>query len=133
MGTLLCRKIVKSIIKSAFYTCYQISSVDLAYKLHGEKKGSLPILVLHGLLGSKRNWESLSRKMFEIIDRTVMAVDARNHGESEHHDTHTYFDLASDVKHLMVKLSVDRAELVGHSMGGRTAMVLALNEVFTLD
>lgn len=104
--------------------------VALAYKVHGDTTFyQTPIIVLHGLLGSKKNWESMSKRINDSTSMSVIAVDARNHGESPHESTHSYKDLASDVRELLVKLSIKEALVLGHSMGGRTAMVLALMEV----
>ncbi|KAM3963985.1 sn-1-specific diacylglycerol lipase ABHD11-like [Aphomia sociella] len=105
------------------------SAVNLAYVIHGKiSEGETPIFELHGLLGSKRNWKSMSNKIASTMQKCVIAVDARNHGESPHDSSHTYHDLASDIVLLMNKLSVKQADIIGHSMGGRTAMVLALSE-----
>lgn len=107
------------------------NAVDLAHKIHGPSvsDSNTPIFVLHGLLGSKKNWDSMSKKISSATQKTVVAADARNHGESPHDSSHTYNDLASDVSFLMSKLTVSKAHVIGHSMGGRTAMVLALSEV----
>lgn len=107
------------------------STVDLAYKIHGKPASvdSTPIVLLHGLLGSKKNWDSMSKRIASATQKTVIAADARNHGESPHNDSHDYLDLASDVSELMNKLTITNAIVIGHSMGGRTGMVLALNEV----
>ncbi|CAH2266218.1 jg17804 [Pararge aegeria aegeria] len=106
------------------------SAVDLAYKVHGTLESSEePVVIIHGLLGSKKNWESMSKKINTATQKTVIAVDVRNHGESPHASSHTYPDLASDVSSLITKLSIKQAVIIGHSMGGRTAMVLALSEV----
>ncbi|XP_050667624.1 protein ABHD11-like [Leptidea sinapis] len=106
------------------------TAVDLAYKVHG--KGSFnndtPVIVIHGLLGMKKNWESVSKNINESINRSVVAVDVRNHGHSPHTATHTYPELAADISKLMEKLSIKRADIIGHSMGGRTGMALALTE-----
>lgn len=109
-----------------------VRSVALAYKVHGDTTFyQTPIIVLHGFLGSKRNWDSMSKRINDSTSVSVIAVDARNHGESPHVSTHSYKDLASDVHELLVKLSIKEALVLGHSMGGRTAMVLALMEVNT--
>ncbi|KAJ2942875.1 hypothetical protein O0L34_g15065 [Tuta absoluta] len=104
------------------------STVDLAHKIYGQLNGRPPIIILHGLLGSKRNWNSMSQRLKETNNTTVIAVDARNHGESPHAPSHKYVELAADVKRLMEKLKIKEAVVLGHSMGGRTAMVLALTE-----
>lgn len=85
-------------------------------------------MVLHGLLGSKRNWESMC-KMIASLNRKVVAVDSRNHGESPHDSSHTYPELASDVSKVIDTLALKQPVVIGHSMGGRTAMALALTEV----
>ncbi|KOB66720.1 putative abhydrolase domain containing 11, partial [Operophtera brumata] len=106
------------------------SAVDLAHKVHGPPvtDANTPIIVLHGVLGSKKNWQSMSKMLSSATKKTVVTADARNHGESPHDDSHSYQDLASDVSLLMSKLTISKAHVIGHSMGGRTAMVLALTE-----
>lgn len=115
-------KLVSSIIRTA---------VDLTYKVHGKSPSadSNTVVVLHGLLGSKKNWESVSVKIAQEMNCSVIVADIRNHGESPHAEDHTYKELASDVSKLIEKLAINQATLLGHSMGGRTAMVLALTEV----
>lgn len=106
------------------------TAVDLAHKIHGKSPtDGIPVFVLHGLLGSKKNWESMSKRIASTLQRSVIATDIRNHGESPHESSHSYIDLAADVSQLMSKLSVSKADVIGHSMGGRTGMVLALTEV----
>ncbi|CAK1541549.1 unnamed protein product [Leptosia nina] len=105
-------------------------AVDLVYKVHGKENYSIaPVIAIHGLLGMKKNWESVSKKINENTSKTVLTVDVRNHGESPHTESHTYPELASDILQLMTKLSIKTSHVVGHSMGGRTGMVLALTEV----
>ncbi|XP_023951054.2 protein ABHD11-like [Bicyclus anynana] len=70
----------------------------------------------------------MSKRINAATQKPVIAVDARNHGESPHADSHTYPDLASDVSHLISQLSIKQAAIIGHSMGGRTGMVIALSE-----
>lgn len=103
--------------------------VDLAYKVHGNLGSNPSIIVLHGLLGSKKNWESMCKRISAHTSSAVVAADLRNHGESPHDSSHSYQALASDVSQLMTKLSIKDASIIGHSMGGRTGMVLALTEV----
>ncbi|CAH0595412.1 unnamed protein product [Chrysodeixis includens] len=105
------------------------SALDLAYKVYGPSPTSgTPILVLHGLLGSKRNWNNVCNQLTASMNTSVIAVDARNHGDSPHDSSHTYLELASDVSKLITSLSLNSAVLIGHSMGGRTGMALALTE-----
>ncbi|CAG9559024.1 unnamed protein product [Danaus chrysippus] len=88
----------------------------------------VPVVIIHGLLGSKKNWETMSKKISVATSKAVIAVDMRNHGESPHTDSHTYPELASDVLELINKLSISRTDIIGHSMGGRTGMVVALTK-----
>lgn len=64
-----------------------------------------------------------------IFNRSVVGTDLRNHGDSPHANTHTYPELAADVVQLMGKLTISKCSFIGHSMGGRTAMAVALTEV----
>ena len=86
--------------------------------------GARPLLIAHGLFGSARNWGSIARTL--AADRPVLAADMRNHGESFWADTHTYADLAGDLSEV-IDAHGGRADVAGHSMGGKAAMVLALS------
>lgn len=82
-----------------------------------------PLVIAHGLYGSARNWNVISKRM---SDRgQVIAVDMRNHGESPWSDSHTYLDLASDLADVIETLDTP-VDVLGHSMGGKAAMMLAL-------
>lgn len=59
----------------------------------------------------------------------VLTLDARNHGSSPHCDIITYPTMSNDVRHLLQQLNISSCVLIGHSMGGKTAMTLALQEV----
>lgn len=96
----------------------------LHYKSWGEQKG-IPLVILHGLLGSLGNWESLARKWGE--DFWVVGVDQRNHGKSPHADSISYEEMSDDLKELLASLNIDSCNLLGHSMGGKTAMFFALS------
>ena len=82
-----------------------------------------PLLVVHGLYGSARNWGVVCRKL--SAERPVHAVDNRNHGESDWRDTHSYLDLAHDLAEV-IEAEFGKVDLLGHSMGGKAAMTLAL-------
>jgi pimeloyl-ACP methyl ester carboxylesterase len=84
-----------------------------------------PLIILHGLLGSLDNWHSLSKTFASSFK--VLAVDLRNHGRSPHSDTFTYEAMAEDVIELLDDQHIDSAHLIGHSMGGKVAMTLALS------
>ncbi|RKP03668.1 hypothetical protein CXG81DRAFT_8182, partial [Caulochytrium protostelioides] len=85
-----------------------------------------PIVVLHGLFGSKQNWRSLSKTLAAACGTTVHALDLRNHGDSPHTDVHDYPHMARDVKGYLDARGLERAHIVGHSMGGKVAMHFAL-------
>jgi esterase len=82
-----------------------------------------PLIILHGLFGSSDNWLSISRTLSDHYH--VITVDLRNHGQSFHHPSHRYPDLAGDVADLIHHLNLDQVVVVGHSMGGKVAMQLA--------
>ena len=94
----------------------------LAYSRFGEGNES-NVVILHGLLGSKRNWFGIGKSLADLGFH-VWLIDLRNHGESEWSDKHTYFDLAEDVKKLLEEQGIVNSVLIGHSMGGKAAMVL---------
>jgi len=83
------------------------------------------LLILHGLFGSLDNWNSLGRQFAE--QRQVILVDQRNHGRSFHADEMNYKDMADDVVRLLDELGLASVDLLGHSMGGKTAMTLAIH------
>ncbi|XP_060085606.1 protein ABHD11-like [Ylistrum balloti] len=104
------------------------SAVKLAHHIYkSEEKGSdkTSVVVMHGLMGSSNNWRSLSKVLCET-GRKVIAVDARNHGESPHSEHMNYFLMSDDVLRLMDGLGEERVNLIGHSMGGKVFMTLAL-------
>ncbi len=84
-----------------------------------------PLLIAHGLFGTGRNWGVIARRLADIRD--VYAVDMRNHGESPHMATHSYPDLAADLAEVARHIGAP-VDLLGHSMGGKAAMQLALTE-----
>lgn len=85
--------------------------------------GALPLVIAHGLYGSGRNWGVIARRLADVRD--VVAVDMRNHGASPRSDRHSYPDLAEDLAQVIDGLG-GQADVLGHSMGGKAAMQLAL-------
>ena len=82
-----------------------------------------PTLIAHGLFGSARNWGVIAKR---LSDRgPVAAVDMRNHGDSPREDDHSYAALAQDLSEVIAS-NWGQADVVGHSMGGKAAMVCAL-------
>ena len=96
--------------------------MQLNYKAYG--KGH-PLIILHGLLGSLDNWHSIARKL--ASDYRVFLVDQRNHGKSPHTDEMSYSAMAEDLKEFLQEHGLASAYVVGHSMGGKTAMQFALS------
>lgn len=96
--------------------------MKLHYSIKGEGE---PVILLHGLFGSLDNLGSLARALSDNYE--VVSVDMRNHGRSPHSPSMKYDELATDVIELMDALSIKQAYLFGHSMGGKTAMQVALN------
>ncbi|QDC09073.1 alpha/beta fold hydrolase [Oceanicola sp. D3] len=81
------------------------------------------LLIAHGLFGSARNWNVIAKRLSG--PRPVISVDMRNHGESPWFDSHSYADLAGDLAEV-IEAEGAPVDLLGHSMGGKSAMVLAL-------
>jgi esterase len=85
--------------------------------------GALPLVIAHGLYGSGRNWGVIARRLAD--QRDVVAVDMRNHGASGWTASHSYPELAEDLAKVIASLG-GKVDLLGHSMGGKAAMQLAL-------
>jgi esterase len=87
-----------------------------------------PLVILHGLFGTLDNWQTLARRWADEAGLRVISVDLRNHGRSFHSPEHSYALMAQDVLALLDHLAIDPAHLtvLGHSMGGKVAMTLAL-------
>lgn len=97
--------------------------VDLAYRAYGEGPA---VVLLHGLLGAGRNWTQIAKRL--AGQYRVLAADLRNHGDSPWAETMGYEEMALDVRRLLEREGHERAAIVGHSMGGKVAMALALLE-----
>lgn len=94
-------------------------------ELHFAAAGSgAPLLILHGLFGSGKNWHSLMRRFAQ--DFEVYSVDLRNHGQSFHSSEMNYQLMADDVARLIDRLGLGDCRILGHSMGGKVAMTLAI-------
>ena len=94
--------------------------MQLEYKNYGET--GPPVIILHGLLGSSKNWHTAARKLAEECRVTVPSL--RNHGGSPH-GRHGLDEMVGDVLHWLDQQDVSRVFLLGHSMGGMVAMALA--------
>jgi len=96
--------------------------MELNYKSFG---AGYPIIILHGLFGTLDNWQTIAKKLAE--NYTVYIIDLRNHGRSTHDDRFDYEVMADDLQAFMESHWIYEAHIIGHSMGGKTAMQFALN------
>lgn len=96
--------------------------MQLNYKVFGEGE---PLIILHGLLGSLDNWQTLAKQYAEHF--TVFIVDLRNHGKSPHSDEFSYDLMVEDILNFCNENFIYRCHLLGHSMGGKVAMQFALS------
>jgi esterase len=99
--------------------------MHLAETVHGPATARPPLLIAHGLFGSARNWSAIGKRL--ALHRQVIAVDMRNHGDSPRSPAHDYPSMAADLAETIAAHG-GRADVLGHSMGGKAAMVLALTE-----
>lgn len=97
-------------------------TIELYTKIAGSGP---PLIILHGLFGSWENWGSQARQLSEHY--TVYAMDLRNHGRSPHSDEMNYPAMVEDVRLTMATHGIESATVIGHSMGGKTAMLLSLS------
>jgi len=97
--------------------------MQLNYRQYSDQ--GKPLIILHGLFGSLANWGWHCKQLAGSY--AVVGVDLRNHGDSPHTNEMSYSLMAEDVKQLMGLLQLDDCLLIGHSMGGKVAMQLALS------
>jgi pimeloyl-ACP methyl ester carboxylesterase len=90
-----------------------------------------PLVLLHGLFGSARNWGAVQKAL--AGDYRVVALDLRNHGASPHAPGMDYAAQAADVAETLATLGIERAVVLGHSMGGKVAMMLALMQPESIE
>lgn len=102
--------------------------MQLNFKVFGEGH---PLFILHGLLGSLDNWQTIAKNLAN--NYKVFTVDQRNHGRSPHTDSMDYQSMAADVQDLMEQEELGSTHIIGHSMGAKTAMQLALNAPEKID
>jgi pimeloyl-ACP methyl ester carboxylesterase len=94
-------------------------------KLNYREMGSGPcVIIVHGLMGSASNWQGIAKRLAD--DYRVLTVDLRNHGDSPHDDDMSYAAMVEDLVEFMQDHCPGKAFLVGHSMGGKAVMALAL-------
>ncbi len=98
-----------------------MNNMKLFYKKYGDAGD--PVFILHGVFGMLDNWHNIARKL--SADYTVYTVDQRNHGHSPHAPSMLYEEMADDLAELLNALQISSAHILGHSMGGKTAMKFA--------
>lgn len=116
-------------IRNNFNAVVPVKLAYISYEsMNGNKNASKhPIIIMHGLFGSKNNWNTLSKTIHQQTDRKVITIDARNHGDSPHSTEMSYSHMAQDIVQLMNDLGFSKATLIGHSMGGSAVMYVALH------
>ncbi|CAN5145828.1 alpha/beta fold hydrolase [soil metagenome] len=90
-----------------------------------ESGDGAPVVILHGLFGSSDNWFTLAKKLSE--KNKVYLLDLRNHGNSFHAEEFNYQVMAQDVLNFLEEHKIKQPVIIGHSMGGKVAMTIALN------
>ena len=96
--------------------------MESAYRYFGGE-GKPPLVILHGLFGSSRNWQAVAPHLVRHYE--VFALDLRNHGESPHTETMDYSEMLDDLRQWLDHQDLDPVSLLGHSLGGKVAMAMA--------
>ncbi len=94
--------------------------MELFYRKEGNGP---PLVIIHGLYGSSDNWVNMGRRLAE--NYTVYMIDQRNHGRSPFTEEHTYNTMRDDLAEFFEQQQIEKASILGHSMGGKTAMWFA--------
>lgn len=97
----------------------------LSYSEFGTATDVPPLLIVHGLYGSGRNWGVIAKRLSD--QRRVVTVDMRNHGDSPRAPSHSYPEMARDLAEVIRHIG-GPMDVCGHSMGGKAAMMLALQD-----
>ncbi|XP_059163177.1 protein ABHD11-like [Physella acuta] len=114
-----------------------VAHVQVSYTTYPDHKNTIdvkktPLIFLHGLYGAKGHLHSLSKHLASD-GRKVITYDARNHGDSQHTPELNYDCMADDLEGLIKDLKLTNVAVMGHSMGGKTAMTLALTKPETVN
>ncbi len=108
--------------------------MSLFFRTVGEGR---PLIILHGLFGSSDNWMTIAKQFSSY--RKVYLLDQRNHGESPHSDEFTYDAMVEDLLIFLKQNDIIRPDILGHSMGGKVAMLFAtkypdqINKLIVID
>jgi esterase len=94
--------------------------LDLSYRHWGSGE---PLIILHGLFGSAVNWQAIGMRLSQHW--SIFALDLRNHGDSPHNPDFSYDALSCDLKKFMEQRNIEKAILLGHSLGGKIVMTFA--------
>ncbi|KIO28720.1 hypothetical protein M407DRAFT_22146 [Tulasnella calospora MUT 4182] len=86
-----------------------------------------PLVIVHGLFGSKQNWRSLAKRFHQTLHAPVYSLDLRNHGQSPHTEVMDYTSMANDIIEFCKERSLKHINLLGHSLGGKAVMAAALS------
>ena len=109
-------------MRSCFYPGQPLTCMELFFKEFGQGQ---PVLIFHGLFGFSDNWQTIAKSLAD--EHMVYSIDLRNHGRSPHTATHSYPEMAEDIRSFMEQNWMFSSQVIGHSMGGKAAMQLALN------
>jgi len=106
--------------------------VHIAYKeftpANGTDESLSPVIFLHGMTASKEYWDDIPQVIADKTKRKAYAIDARNHGDSDHTDDFSFDTNVDDLFHFMDNMNIPKAVLVGHSMGSLTSTNAALRK-----
>lgn len=94
--------------------------MHLFFRVEGSGK---PVVIVHGLYGSSDNWLTVAKKLSSEFQ--VFSIDQRNHGRSPNADEHSFDAMKNDLAEFFDEHQIEKAVLIGHSMGGKTAMCFA--------
>lgn len=112
---------------------HSLAPVPLTYTSYSspEHDRNSPLIIVHGLFGQKQNWNSVGKALHKKLEAPIYAVDVRNHGASPHTETMTYTEMAEDLVEFIDKVKEEtkkkRVNLLGHSMGGKIVMRMAID------
>jgi esterase len=101
-----------------------MQTVSLNFKEYGS--GNKNLIIIHGFLGSLDNWHTLATH-WATLGLHIFSLDMRNHGKSPHTPSHSIAHMAADVLAFLKQMNIQQTMVLGHSMGGKVAMYLALN------